>query len=54
MSEAALALSKQFREMAGAVWEATLAANRKGRLNAFVEFKSRCTSRCWRTRSTSP
>lgn len=35
MSEAALALSKKYREMAGAVWEATLAANRKGKLSPF-------------------
>jgi hypothetical protein len=35
MSEAALALSKKYREMAGAVWEATLTANRRRRLSAF-------------------
>jgi hypothetical protein len=36
MSEAALKLSKQFRDMAGAVWEATLAASREGKMDAFA------------------
>lgn len=36
MSEAALAISKKYRDLAGAIWDAALAANAAGSLTSFA------------------